>query len=205
MTEMNEIKLISEYNLDVAVGIIDELKIKKIWNDLDSTCNLVGSVKTGLLYDNLDIDFHVYSDDFSIEKSFKAISEICKNTNIKEATYKNLLDEEDMCLEWHLSYTDNENRTWIIDIIHIKNESPYAGMIESVTESIADVLTDDFRTKILNLKHERSKHGEKVAGILIYEAVIDHDIQTFEELKNWLNTRKESAISLWKPGKSKPE
>jgi hypothetical protein len=88
---------ISAKNVEKAFEIIQELQIEEIWGTLNSTCNLVGSVKTGLLMSHLDIDFHVYSDDFSIEKSFGAIAQISQNPKIKEVLYRNLLEAEDMC------------------------------------------------------------------------------------------------------------
>ena len=197
---MNDIEKLSKDNLKRAHEIINELKIEEIWSSLNSTCHLVGSVKTGLLLNNTDIDFHTYSDDFSIEKSFSAIAKISRNPKIKEVSYKNLLDAEDMCLEWHLIYEESPDRLWTIDIIHIKYESPFAGMVEGVTESINKVLTDELRSKILKLKWECSQQNEKIAGIEIYEAVIDKNIETLEELKEWKNSKENIGISLWKPG-----
>ncbi len=195
----DEILEVSSRNLKKANQIINELKINEIWESLDSTCNLVGSVATNLLMYNLDIDFHVYSKDFSIERSFKAISRICENPRIKGATYKNLLDIDDMCLEWHLSYEDNEGIIWVIDIIHIKNESPYAGKIERVTEKVGKVLNDEIRDTILYLKWEREKHKIKIMGIDIYQAVIEGGVKTFEELMKWKSLQKDVAVSLWEP------
>lgn len=197
--KMEEIENLSSNNLSKALEIIEELNIPKIWEKHDSTCNIVGSVKTGLILNHLDIDFHTYSDDFSIEKSFSAISEICQSSKIKEVFYKNLLEAEDMCLEWHLNYEETPDRIWTIDIIHIKNESLYAGVIEEVTNSIHKILTDELRRKILKLKHKCNIRNVKVAGIEIYEAVIDNNIETYEELQSWRNSREGIEISLWKP------
>jgi hypothetical protein len=86
---MENLEIIAAKNLDKAWEIIRELQIEKNWKRLNSTCNLVGSVKSGLLMTHLDIDFHVYSDEFSIEKSFSAISQISQNPKIKEVLYKN--------------------------------------------------------------------------------------------------------------------
>lgn len=196
---MDEIINISNQNLNKAYQIIDELRIKKIWESLDSTCNLVGSVKTGLLMNHLDIDFHTYSENFSIEKSFKAVSMISENSKIKELTYRNLLNMEDMCLEWHLSYEENPERIWTIDIIHIKNESPYAGMIERVTDKINAVLTEQLKRTILSIKWRSEQCDEKIPGIEIYQAVIDDGIETFEEFEAWRKHRKNIEISLWEP------
>ena len=199
---MENLENISKKNLEKAFEIIAELKIKEIWEKLDSTCNLVGSVNSRLLMSKLDIDFHTYSNDFSIEKSFTAISQISQNPKIKEVTYKNLLDAEDMCLEWHLWYEETPERIWTIDIIHIKNESAYAGVIERVTEKIKEVLTDKHKQAILKIKWESEQQKEKFFGIDIYQAVIDDGIENFDDFKTWKKNKTEIGISLWEPTKT---
>lgn len=196
---MDHLESISKRNIEKAFEIIAELDIYRIWGELDSTCNLVGSVKTGLLMNKLDIDFHVYSDDFSIEKSFRAIAQICRNPKIKEVAYTNLLEAEDMCLEWHLRYEETRERIWTIDIIHIHNESAYAGVIERVTEKIQSVLTERQRQTILKIKFESERRKEKYSGIDIYQAVIDEEIATYEDFRTWNDNRECDAISMWEP------
>jgi len=196
---MENLENTSAKNLEKAFEIVQELQIEKVWKNFNSTCNLVGSVKTGLLMNHLDIDFHVYSDEFSIEKSFSAISQICQNPKIKEVLYKNLLEAEDMCLEWHLSYEETPERIWTIDIIHIKNESPYAGVIERVTEKINLALTEELRQTILKIKWISEQQKEKYFGIDIYQAVIGDGIETFEDFKIWKQNKKDVGISLWEP------
>jgi hypothetical protein len=196
---MESLENISKKNLEKAFEIIVELKIQEIWKKLDSTCNLVGSVNSGLLMNSLDIDFHIYSNDFSIEKSFKAISQISKNQKIKEVTYRNLLDAEDMCLEWHLWYEETPQRIWKIDMMHIKNESVYAGVIERVTEKIKSVLTEKLKQTILKIKWECNQQQEPYRGIDIYQAVIGEGIETFEDFRTWKRNREDVAISIWEP------
>lgn len=196
---MENLENIAESNLQKAFEIIRELKIEKIYEELNSTCNLVGSVKTGLLISHLDIDFHVYSDEFSVEKSFNAIAKISQNPKIKEVFYKNLLEEDDMCLEWHLLYEEVPERIWTIDIMHIKNESLYAGVIERVTEKISSVLTEKMKQTILKIKWESERHKEKIFGIDIYQAVIEENIDTFQDFQIWKQNKKDFGISLWEP------
>jgi hypothetical protein len=196
---MENLESISKKNLEKAFEIIAELRIREIWEGLDSTCNLVGSVSSGLLMNKLDIDFHTYYDDFSIEKSFKAISQISQNPKIKEVTYRNLLEAEDMCLEWHLWYEESPERIWTIDIMHIKNESKYAGVIERVTEKIKAVLTEKQKQTILEIKWKCQQQQETTCGIDIYQAVIGNGIETFEDFRTWNRDKKEVAISLWEP------
>jgi hypothetical protein len=196
---MDFFEIISKQNLEKAREIIAELKIEEIWQQQNSTCSLVGSVKTQLLMSHLDIDFHVYTNDFSVEKSFAAIAQISRNAKVKEVIYRNLLSAEDMCLEWHLLYEETPQRVWTIDIMHIKNESPYAGVIERVTEKICAAMTADFRQIILRLKWECEQQKEAVHGIEIYQAVMDDGVKNIGEFKRWKQGRKEVVISMWEP------
>jgi hypothetical protein len=84
-----DIEEISNANYCAALDIIKELKIEEIWEKHNSKANLVGSVKTKLLMNHLDIDYHIYSDDFSIEKSFSAIGEIANHPKISKILYIN--------------------------------------------------------------------------------------------------------------------
>lgn len=196
---MENLEHISKKNLEKASAIINELQLEEIWINQGSRCHLVGSVKTGILMTHLDIDFHTYSDDFSIEKSFQAIAQISQNPKIKEVLYRNLLEAEDRCLEWHLSYEETPERIWTIDLIHIKNDSPYAGVIERVTGKINSVMNERLRHTILKIKYESEQQKEKYLGIDIYQAVIDDGIETFEDFKRWKQNKKDVGISLWEP------
>ncbi len=196
---MNELINISNRNLEKALRITKELRIKEIAEALGFSCNPVGSVITGLLMTRRDIDFHVYSDDYSVTKSFELISRISENRKIKDAVYKNLSEEEDMCFEWHLSYEEDPQQIWTIDIIHIDKRSPYAGMIERVTEKINAVMTEKLKESILKIKHECEQNDEKIPGITIYQAVIDDKTETYEDFTEWRKDKKRDGISLWEP------
>jgi len=104
-----------------------------------------------------------------------------------------------MCLEWHLLYEEVPERIWTIDIMHIKNESLYAGVIERVTEKISSVLTEKMKQTILKIKWESERHKEKIFGIDIYQAVIEENIDTFQDFQIWKQNKKDFGISLWEP------
>ncbi len=131
----------SENNLAKARGIIRELGIEEAWAGIGATANQVGSVRTGLMMDHLDIDYHVYSEPLRITDSFAAIARIAAGGGISEVIYRNLLDDEDRGLEWHLRYRDDEGRPWVIDIMHIMKDSRYAGKFERVADRISAVMT----------------------------------------------------------------
>jgi hypothetical protein len=185
---------LSDQNCDKALNIISELGIVETWEKHNSRANLVGSVKTRLLLEYLDIDFHVYSDEFSIERSFAAVGEIARNKGIVDVEYKNLLDQEDKCLEWHLGYIDKENQRWGIDIIHIRNDSKYAGKFERVAEKINKVLTPEMRKTILEIKHGAYERKEKEMGINIYRAVLEGKVKGHKEYMEWKKWNKGNGI-----------
>jgi hypothetical protein len=190
---------ISDRNAKKAHEIINELRIEDIWEKYSGKANLVGSVKTNLMMDHLDIDYHVYTKEFSIANSFSAIGEIAQSSKIKEVQYVNLLDYADKCLEWHLKYIDDENKIWQIDIMHIMNDSRYVGKFERVADRINDIMTKEMREKILRIKHDASKKKEKVIGIKVYRAVIEDNICNYEEFKVWEKRNRVEGIDEWEP------
>ena len=146
---------IAKQNQSEAWEIIKKLDIEKVWKSIGAEINLVGSLKSGLLMKHLDIDFHVYSDIVSIEESFSVILELTKNSAVKKFTFKNLLNTEENCLEWHLFCNDEFNREWQIDIIHMPKNSKYYGYFENIAQKISAVLTPDMKNIILNLKYQQ--------------------------------------------------
>ena len=196
---MTKITEISENNYKTALKIINELEIESIWQSYNSRANLVGSIKTGLLMSHLDIDYHIYSDDFSIKNSFAAVAEIAGHPGVNRVLYINNIEQEDMCLEWHLKYTDNDNRIWQIDLIHIMNDSPYTGKFERVADKINRVLTEKTREAILKIKWELSENDQKAMGIEVCKAVIEDNISTYSEFLDWKKINRNEGILQWEP------
>lgn len=189
----------SERNMEKAYEIIKELKIEDIWEKHKSKANLVGSIKTRLIMDHLDIDFHIYSETFCISDSFAAIGEIAESPRIVDVQYSNLLMIEDKCLEWHMSYRDEEGNNWKIDVIHIKNDSKYVGKFERVAEKLNEVMTEEIRKRILVIKHDAYEKGEKVIGIEVYESVIEDNVKNYKEYEKWKKKHKTEGIIEWEP------
>lgn len=197
-THSEKILELSENNTKIASEIVNELKLVEAWNSYGAEAHLVGSLRTGLLMKNRDIDFHIYSDKFSIAASFGAIAKISENKRIKKVSYTNLIDTEEMCIEWHAWYQDSDDQLWQIDMIHILNESPYKGKFEEVADRINAVLTPESKLSILSIKNEVSE-DEKVMGIEIYQAVIRDGIKNYEEFKDWKEKQNQTGIIDWMP------
>lgn len=195
---MDNILKISERNQKRAKKIIEDLKIIEIWESVGAEINLVGSLKTGLLMNRRDIDFHIYTNNFDIKDSFKAISLLAENKRIAHIEYTNLLDTEEACLEWHAKYKDISDEFWQIDMIHILRGTKYAGWFESVAERINSVLTLETRLAILSIKNEIPEN-EKIMGIEIYKAVIQDGIRNCKDFLNWRKKQSFPGIIEWIP------
>lgn len=195
---MDNFLQIAKQNQSEAWKIIKKLNIEKVWKSIGAEINLVGSLKSGLLMKHLDIDFHVYSDVVSVEKSFSVILQLIKNPAIKKFTFKNLLDTEEKCLEWHLYYSDEFSNEWQIDIIHIQKDSKYYGYFEKVAERIISVMTEEMKNTILKLKYE-TPDNKKIMGIEYYQAVIADGIKSYIDFLSWHEKNKNNGIITWCP------
>ncbi len=181
-----------------ARSVIDRTGIVDIWSSIGATINLVGSLKTGLLVNNRDIDFHIYTDPFSLSDSFAAIARLAANPGIHEIRYKNLLNSPDQCIEWHAYYKDSGSNLWQIDLIHILSGSPFAGYFEKVADRIADVLTPETRNAILAIKYSMSVE-DKVPSILVYQAVIEGGVRDIAGFREWNESHSHDEIITWMP------
>ena len=185
--DINKIIEISNNNQKKAFSIIKELDIENAFKNIGARINLVGSLKMGLLMKNKDIDFHVYTPELNIEKSFLAVSKISSNIKIEKVTYNNLIDTDEHCIEWHLFYKENDkdyNEIWQIDIIHILEGSYYDGYFEKVAHDIMNMLTEEKRNIILKLKYE-TPYNTKIMGIEYYKAVLQYNVTNFEDFIKW--------------------
>ncbi len=194
---MKDIIELAEETQNRAWEVIRDAKIIDAWTSIGATVNLVGSLKTGLLINHLDIDFHVYTSPFILADSFKAMSMIADNHRVKRIKYANLLDTEE-CLEWHAWYEAPEGALWQIDMIHILSESPFGGKVERVTERISEVLTEETRKAILSIKNA-VPDGLKVKAIEVYMAVIRDGIRTYADFVEWKQSRHDTGIIEWEP------
>lgn len=147
---------------------------------------------------NRDIDFHIYTHPFKLADSFLAISKLAENRRIKTINYSNLLEAEDRCIEWHAFYEDRDGKTWQIDMIHILNESPYAGYFENVAERISNALTHDMQEAILRIKNTIPIE-RKVMSIQIYQAVIEGGVRDVEAFWRWKEQNPNDGIVTWVP------
>lgn len=80
---MSDVISIAEAVQERAWQVIEETRVVDIWQSVGATINLVGSLKTGLLINKRDIDFHIYTDPFRLADSFSAVARLAENGRIK--------------------------------------------------------------------------------------------------------------------------
>lgn len=81
---MEQMVEIAESMQKKAWDVIKDTRIIEIWSSIGATINLVGSLKMGLLINNRDIDFHIYTTPFTLSMSFSAVSRLAENRRIKK-------------------------------------------------------------------------------------------------------------------------
>jgi hypothetical protein len=195
---MQDILSIAAERQKRAYKVLEKSGIESIWRSHGSEVNLVGSLKTGLLLNHLDIDLHIYTDPFVLRESFNAIAEIAADKHIKRVSYANLLEEDDECIEWHAWYLDDDGSEWQIDMIHILRSSKYEGKFEKIAQRIESVLTDETRLAILSIKSCIAPET-KIPGISIYKAVIRDGIRSYGDFINWFAHNNSGGIDTWIP------
>lgn len=199
MDNTQEILTLAAANQRRAGEILDELRLRELWQEAGARAEVVGSLRSGLLCRHLDIDLHVYTPaPLRVEESFAVMARIARNPRIRRIEYANLLDAEDCCLEWHAQYEDRDGRAWQIDMIHMEEGSPWAGYFERVADRIAAVLTAETREAILRLKYE-TPEGEKIPGIVYYRAVLEGGVRDAAAFENWLENHPAEGIMKWIP------
>ena len=189
---------LSGYNQRIAWQVVKESNIIEIWKSIGAEINIIGSLKTGLLMKNRDIDFHIYTNDFSIASSFSAMENLAENPSIKEIRYLNRIDTEEECIEWHAIYEDNEMNQWKLDMIHIRKGSKYDGVFERVADAIAKRLTPEATEAILQIKFDMPD-SIQVSGVEIYRAVLSEGIRNYKDFMEWRKINPLINISDWMP------
>lgn len=194
---MNAIEL-AEHNQLTAWKILEDTRLISAWKSIGAKVNIVGSLKSGLLMKSKDIDLHIYTDKLDISESFSVMQELAERLSLKEIQYKNLIDTEEECIEWHALYEDKNKEIWKFDIIHIRKGSKYDGVVEKVTDAIIQQLTPEIRKTILKIKFD-VPDDVMVPGIEIYRAVFSGGVKNYEELKQWRKTNPLTNSLDWRP------
>ena len=184
MLKMNDMDILelALHNQQTAWNILEHTGIIPAWERIGATVHLVGSLKSGLLAKSRDIDLHIYT--LNIAASFSVMQELAERLSLKEVQFKNLIQTEEECIEWHAIYEDENGKTWKFDMIHIRKGSKYDGVIEKITAAITNRLTPEIKQTILQIKFD-VPDGVQIPSIEIYHAVFVGGVRNYEELEQW--------------------
>lgn len=196
--EKMDILELAEQNRQAAYKVLEDTRLIPAWESIGASVYIVGSLSTGLLMKNKDIDLHIYTDMVSVGESFSVIQALAERLPLKEIQYKNLIDTEEECIEWHAIYEDQEGNRWKFDMIHIRKGSKYDGVVEKVAQAIRNKLTPEIRTTILQIKQDIPDHVF-IPGIEIYHAVFTGGVCNYEELCRWRETHPLTHSLEWLP------
>ncbi|WP_321481157.1 nucleotidyltransferase domain-containing protein [uncultured Bacteroides sp.] len=189
---------LAKQNQQAAWKILENSGIISAWQRIGATVHLVGSLKSGLLAKNRDIDLHIYTDQLSIAESFSVMQRLAEDLSLIEIQYKNLIDTEEECIEWHALYKDEDSNCWKLDMIHIRKNSKYDGVVERATAAIMEHLTPEIRRTILQIKFD-VPDGVMIPGIEIYHAVFEGGVCNYDELQQWRMTNPLTNSLDWLP------
>ncbi len=187
MLKMNDMDILelALHNQQTAWNILEHTGIIPAWERIGATVHLVGSLKSGLLAKSRDIDLHIYTDTLNIAASFSVMQELAERLSLKEVQFKNLIQTEEECIEWHAIYEDEDMNTWKFDMIHIRKGSKYDGVVEKVTAAITNQLTPEIKNTILQIKFD-VPDGIQIPGIEIYHAVFVGGVRRVFPFPAWL-------------------
>jgi predicted nucleotidyltransferase len=178
--------------------VIEESGVIDAWKSIGAEVKLVGSLKTGLLMKKKDIDFHIYTPELNVSESFRAMAEFADNPAVRRIEFRNLIDTDERCIEWHAWYRSSDGMEWKIDMIHILKGSFYDGFFENVAERILAVLTPETKRAILTLKND-TPETENIMGIEYYQAVIRDGVRSWDEFSSWRGSHPADGVVEWCP------
>lgn len=185
-------------NQQTAWKILEDTGIISAWESIGAKVYLVGSLKSGLMMKNRDIDFHIYTERLLIADSFTVMRSLAEKLSLKEIQYRNLIRTEEECIEWHALYEDPTGNTWKFNMIHIRKGSKYDGMVEKVTDAIIRRLTPEIRHIILHIKYD-VPDSVQISGIEIYHAVFVGGVRSYEQLERWRKVNPLTNSLEWVP------
>ena len=179
-----------------ALQLIGELQLLERWSRFGKPF-VLGSVKMGLVVAR-DIDLNIYSDSPRIEEGFHVMSQIALLPGVYKIRFTNALNTPDQGLYWQIIFRDQSAEEWKIDNWFLSTDHPDAGLGEALAEGMLEILTEDTRRIILEIKEALlGKAG--IRGIDIYRAVIEGGVRAAPEFLEHKKNRNNSDMVDWRP------
>ncbi|WP_406135055.1 hypothetical protein [Streptomyces sp. NBC_01089] len=181
-----------------ALDILGELDLVRRWR----TCGdpvVVGSVALDLVVE-ADIDLEIYSEVPSVAQGFAALTPCAELPGVRRLRFTNALDLADQGLYWRLDYEAAGGETWQVDMWWLPSGHPGPRAADLVGP-LRDALTDETRNAVLTVKEGAAEAGESLAGVWVYQAVLDHGVRTYPEFVAWRARTPTDRLTTWLPGR----
>lgn len=194
---MSEFTSRAETRQQIAEHILHELDLVNQWNRF-GTCHLVGAVAYRLAVAP-DIDMEIFCHEPKIEDGFEIIRACALYPKVTWTRFWNALGPPHHGLYWQVRY-NYEGEEWKIDMWSVADSySEPCGT--HLTEPMNRALTPESRETILSLKEAIFTNDTlDCPSIQIYRAVLDSDVRTLDELKEWLPRNPlTGVVTDWKP------
>ena len=197
---MSDVISRAETRQQTAEHILQELDLLDRWRQF-GTPHLVGAVAYHLVVAP-DIDMEIVCREPRIEDGFEVLKSCALHSRVTKARFWNALGPPHYGFYWQVRY-EHDGEEWKIDMWSM-GTSYHGPCGFHLTEPMTNVLTDESREIILNLKEAVfNDPSTECFSIQIYRAVLDCGVHTLEELKAWLPKNPLSGVVTdWKPKKA---
>ncbi len=181
----------------VALQILSELQLLSKWSVFGRPV-LVGAVAYNLVV-SPDIDIEIYCPILKIEHGFEVLCQCALHPNVTHVRFANHLKDRDQALYWQIRYQNTDGIEWKIDMWSA-DQAYSLPRSENLVEPMKNVLTEESRKVILELKEKRIEDPSlNCPSIDLYRAVIDDGIRTIREMRMWLGKQKTGELTNWRP------
>lgn len=195
---MEDLLRLAELRQARARQMVETSGVSAAWEEIGAEVVPVGSLRTGLLINHRDIDFHIYTGELDPAASFRAVARICANPAVTGMEFRNLAATEECCFEFHVSLRDERGDSWRVDMIQIRRGSKYDGFFETVADRILAALTPETKRTILMLKCA-APQSARIMGIEYCRAVMEGGVRSWPEFIAWRAMNPVSGILTWRP------
>ena len=181
-----------------ATALLEHLDLMRRWSRVGEPF-LEGAAANGLIV-KPDIDIEVWCDEPNVASVMSVLTDCAHVKGVWRVWFQNHLTKETpfpdnlRALDWGI-YCLFLGTNWAIDgKVFQKGEPGLHG--KDLVEPLRRALTPEFRRRILTIKEELIERGESLGGIYIYEAVIDHGINTLDDFSRGRRGRVESPTGF---------
>ncbi len=182
---------------EMALKILGDLALMAQWSQYGKPY-LVGAVYYGLVV-SPDIDMEVYCPEQPrVEDGFKIMSACAGNPNVISIRFENHINGPDQGYYWQIHYVSDDGMDWKIDLWSVHEDHP-GPTARDMREPMLAALTENSRRAILEIKEKMLIHKYLVPSIYLYQAVLQDEISTFSDFKEWVLHNRTEGLVDWQP------